>query len=336
MQDSHVYATTQLFHENQFLRSIIYRLELENNTLKGDPQVFSGPNSDLSVLPDKKMPGQSWLATIGPPVPLPVVNSFPPTPLAPLQIRPAPPVAENKPKKIISVVPEKPTKKKKKLPKVGPDANTEKQIYAKHSKENDNVTISDTTAVPCSKSITISNTTTETNIKTETSNQQFTFSITTPATLQATSDSELLRKKEPVQAVPLYPDHSHPANCSLAKNEQKQQQDDHTSNGTSSTPMLSPMVNYSSSIASSCCSNSVRGEEEEDRDISLAKSSDSTCTKSNQHEFDDLLLFDDDDNDTKGFQGIFKSFVDAGGDLDFSTDWNTTTEWNMDTLFDSF
>ncbi|KAI9013858.1 hypothetical protein CLU79DRAFT_385194 [Phycomyces nitens] len=35
VQDSHLFATSQLFQENQYLRSIIYRLETENFALKG-------------------------------------------------------------------------------------------------------------------------------------------------------------------------------------------------------------------------------------------------------------------------------------------------------------
>ncbi|OAD67175.1 basic-leucine zipper transcription factor, partial [Phycomyces blakesleeanus NRRL 1555(-)] len=35
VQDNHLFATTQLFQENQYLRSVIYRLETENFALKG-------------------------------------------------------------------------------------------------------------------------------------------------------------------------------------------------------------------------------------------------------------------------------------------------------------
>jgi hypothetical protein len=253
------------------LRSIIHHLELENNALRGDTS-------------DASMPGPSWLATVGPPVSLPLINAFPPTPLAPLKIRPALPILENKPKKTVS---DKPTKKKKYQQLIKEMDKSEKQIDAKFPEENtvqDN-SMSSTIPIPSSVMYT-----------TETPSQQFTFSITTPATLRASSDSEHLCKKEQVQAVPLYPDHSHPANCLLAQSKPK---NDHCS-----TAIPSPHTDSSSSIAN------IGGGEEGCASPSATKSSESTCiSKSNSHEFDDLLLFDDDDEDTKSLQGLLKSIV---------------------------
>ncbi|KAG2228828.1 hypothetical protein INT48_007079, partial [Thamnidium elegans] len=64
--------------------------------------------------------------------------------------------------------------------------------------------------------------------------QQIKFAISTPATLQADSYNESVRKSEQIPAVQLYPDHKHPANYMIGRKQ-------------NITPMLSPTINYNSS-----------------------------------------------------------------------------------------
>jgi hypothetical protein len=248
-----------LFQENHHLRSIIYRLELELGSLKGIP---------VGHLDDNK----SWLSSIGPP---PTMNSFHPAPaphlsLAPLQIRPAP--IASKPRKIVPNIAPEPKKQKKQHIK----SNTEEIEIKQQSTDASNKKTS------CSSpSVTSSSNPTATTTHTDNNShgQQFTFSITTPDILRASSNNELIRKNEQIQAVQLYPDHSHPANCLLENKKQKQ----------ATTPVLSPQ--YTSSIVRSVTSFC----DEDEVDKNLIPS-----------------------NENQEFNDILKPFLDTRGNFDFS------------------
>ncbi|KAL7319583.1 DNA-binding transcription factor yap1 [Mucor circinelloides] len=302
VQDSHVYSTTRLFNENQQLRSIIHMLELEINTLKGAPADFA-TNPDIPLM-QKKYPSQSWLANIGPSIPLPVINSFPPTPLAPLKIHPSLPSTyhenNSKLKKTISIMPEEKKQKKpaeqQKPVVLESFVNNSKQAALKQLKIN-----------KPSKKLR--------RLDADTTSQQFTFAITTPATLRADSNNDLARKNAQIESVQLYPGHSHPANCMFVNNKQTEHMPNvtHSTNSTT-TPVLSPR--YTSSVASSCsgnsCTSSPSGEEAGDTMEHTSPTAENTC--------DDLLLFDhaEDDMEDTGINDILKHFFDPTGSLDLS------------------
>ncbi|KAI8887850.1 hypothetical protein K501DRAFT_211287 [Backusella circina FSU 941] len=198
VQDSHMLATAHLFQENQQLKAVIYRLELENFALKG----ISVDMVDMPEMPLKSTAAhRHWL----PPSSLqqPPLSSLPT--LAPIQIRPSPSTA-NSPSHPVPILPQ--------------------QKKAKISPKNE---------LPAKKKTTsLSNTATKgQNVD---SSQQFTFSISTPATLRASANTQSSQTTEQIQMVPLYPDHSHPANQHF---ESKPAQP--TSVGTI-TPILSPVT----------------------------------------------------------------------------------------------
>lgn len=307
VQDSHVYSTTRLYNENQQLRSIVYTLELEINALKGAPADYMG-NADIPRM-EKKYPGQSWLANIGPSIPLPVINSFPPTPLAPLRIHPSlPSTYHESSSKLKTSATSTPVEKKQKtsteLQKpvaLASFVDNSKQVAPKPSK----ITKSSTSLTKRAK-----------KSAADPASQRFTFAITTPATLRADSNNDLARKNTQIEAVQLYPGHSHPANCMLDNNKQT----DHMPNVTQSThstiitPALSP--HYTSSVASSCsgqsCTSSPSGEEAGDTMEPPPPTEDVMC--------DDLLLFDhaDDAVQDLGLSDILKHFFNPTGNLDLS------------------
>lgn len=231
-----MYATSQLFQENQHLRSIIYRLETELGNFKGAPLGSSG--------------NKSLLTSLGPPPNLNYLQTVPPLPQshAPLQIRPSP-VVINKPRKIVPHVPEQ-IKKPKDHHKSDSDLENDKKM-----------------SLPSPSPTT---TTDNQNANENSCGQQFTFSITTPATLRASSNSELVRKNEQIQVVQLYPDHSHPANCLLENKKEPVQKQ-------ASPPFLSPLTQYNPcDMAGSVASFSSSSDEEEK-------------TARNEKEFNDML-----------------------------------------------
>lgn len=238
-----MYATSQLIQENQHLRSIIYRLETELGHFKGAP-LGSSVNKSL-------------LSSLGPPPNLNYLQTAAPYPQshAPLQIRPSP-VAAHKPRKIVPHVPEQ-TKKPKNHHKSDFDSENG------HGK----------TSLPSPSPTTV----TESKNPAENScGQQFTFSISTPATLRASSNNELVRKNEQIQVVQLYPDHSHPANCLLENKKEPIQKQ-------TSIPFLSQY--NPGNVAGSVASLSSFSDEEEK-------------TVRNEKEFNDMLqpLLDSSEN----------------------------------------
>lgn len=166
--------------------------------------------------------------------------------LLPLQIRPA--SVEHC---TLRIIPNSPDKKKKKVHHESTSENVQNTASKKSKK-----VITKKTSPPSTKS----------SPPNSTSSQQFTFAITTPATLRASSNSESARKNEQIQAVQLYPNHSHPANYLLEKNYKTK---------TDVTPALSP-TNYSSN--DSVISSSSDEEEK-------------TADKKTQ-EFTDIMLLD--------------------------------------------
>lgn len=70
MQDNHFYATAQLIQENQYLRSIVYRLEAENFALKGIhiqfPNTYYHPSWTDYHLPPVCPPPMSIAASSSP------------------------------------------------------------------------------------------------------------------------------------------------------------------------------------------------------------------------------------------------------------------------------
>ncbi|GAN10402.1 hypothetical protein MAM1_0351d09943 [Mucor ambiguus] len=308
VQDSHIYSTTRLFNENQQLRSIVYTLELEINALKGASVDFMA-NANIPRM-EKRCPGQSWLANIGPIIPLHVINSFPPTPLAPLRIHPSLPSTYHESKiklkaSTTSISEEKKQKKpaEQQMPvALASFVDNSKQVALKPSK------ITKPNSTP-TKRMRISDT--------ESTNQRFTFAITTPATLRADSSNDLARKNTQIEAVQLYPGHSHPANCMFDNNKQTDHMPNvtHSTHSTLITPALSP--HYPSSVASSCsgasCTSSPSGEEAGDiLEHTPPPPADNMC--------DDLLLFDhvDDEMENEGLNNILKHFFDPTGNLDLS------------------
>lgn len=322
VQDSHIYSTTRLFNENQQLRSIVHILELEVNALKGTPLDLI-VNANISLM-QKKLPNQSWLANIGPSIPLPDINSFPPTPLAPLKIHSSRPETynndDNKPKKVAPItMPEEKKQKKQaaqqKTIKPSSFVNGSK-IDLQHSKINK---IND---MPTKKSMKPS---------TENDNQQFTFAITTPATLRAHSNNNLARKNTQIEAVQLYPDHSHPANSMFDKKNQNNKLPDHTQDVThsiiSTTPALSP--HYTSSVASSCSGNSCVSSPSGEEDIEYK----SKTTSNNDH----LLFENAEENEQVGLKDIFKQLFDPTGNIDLSAfNTNATNDWAMENLLEQY
>ncbi|KAL9545503.1 hypothetical protein MBANPS3_007112 [Mucor bainieri] len=322
VQDSHVYSTTRLFNENQQLRSIVYTLELEINALKGAPMDFMA-NADIPRT-EKKYPGQSWLANIGPSIPLPVINSFPPTPLAPLRIHPSLPSTyqeSNSKFKASTTSAQEEKKPKKPMEEPKPVAlasfvDNIKQVAPKPSKTGKPSTAPTKRARKSDA---------------DSTSQRFTFAITTPATLRADSNNDLARKNTQVEAVQLYPGHSHPANCMFDNNKQTDHMP-HVTHSTHSaiiTPALSP--HYTSSVASSCssgnsCTSSPSGEAAEDTILELPP------PPPTENMCDDLLLFDhaDDDMEDVGLNDILQHFFDPTGNLDLSA-FNTQTpnDWEV-------
>ncbi|KAK4516219.1 Mannan polymerase II complex anp1 subunit [Mucor velutinosus] len=306
VQDSHVYSTTRLFNENQQLRSIVYTLELEINALKGVPFDFT-TNSDIPRM-EKKCPSQSWLANIGPSIPLSVINSFPPTPLAPLRIHPSHPsnYQGNNSKASATSMPEEKNQKEpteqQKLVALANFADKSKQMALRPSK----IIKSSTASTKRTK-----------KSHADTASQRFTFAITTPATLRADSNSDFARKNTQIEAVQLYPGHSHPANCMLDNNKQTDHMPyvTHSTHSTNITPVLSP--HYISSVASSCsgnsCTSSPSGEEARD-------TMEHTSQPPAEDMGDDLLLFDHatDEVEEVGLNDILKHFFDPTGNLDLS------------------
>lgn len=326
VQDSHIYSTTRLFNENQQLRSIIHTLELEINALKGTPLNMIA-DADVPLM-QKKLPNQSWLANIGPSIPLPDINSFPPTPLAPLKIHSSRPETYNnddsKPKKVAPIA--MPEEKKRKKQAVQQKLMTLSSFVSGNKVDLRHSKINKTNDLPTKKSMKPS---------TENDNQQFTFAITTPATLRAYSNNNLARKNTQIEAVQLYPDHSHPANNMFDKKNQNNKLPDHmpdvTHSTTSNTPILSP--HYTSSVASSCsgnsCVNSPLGEEEEEEDIEHKPK-----TASNNN----YLLFENEGkNEQAGLNDIFKQLFDPTGNLDLSI-FNThaTNDWAMESVLEQY
>lgn len=228
-----MYATSQLFQENQHLRSIIYRLDSELGNFKGAPLGSSG--------------NKSLLTSLGPLPNLNYLQAVPPLPQshAPIQIRPSTAVM-NKPRKIVPHDPEQ-IKKPKNHHKSDSDL------------ENDKTSLPSPTMTTDSK-----------NANENSCGQQFTFSITTPATLRASSNNELVRKNEQIQVVQLYPDHSHPANCLLENKKEPVQKQ-------TSPPFSSPLTQYNpGNMAVSVASFSSSSDEEEK-------------TVRNEKEFNDML-----------------------------------------------
>lgn len=228
-----MFATSQLLQENQHLRSIIYRLETELGQFKG-----------ASL-------GSSLLSSLGPPPNLNYLQTAAPYPQshAPLQILPSP-VAINKPRKIVPHVREQ-TKK----PKIHRKSDSESESDQRK------------TSLPSPSPTTI----TESKKSAQNScGQQFTFSISTPATLRASSNNDFIRKNEQIQAVQLYADHSHPANCLLENKKEPTQEQ-------ASNPFSSLFTQYNpGTVASSVASFSSSSDEDEK-------------TEKNEKEFDDML-----------------------------------------------
>jgi hypothetical protein len=323
VQDSHIYFTTRLFNENQQLRSIIHILELEINALKGTPlDLITNANVPLM---QKKLPNQSWLANIGPSIPLPDINSFPPTPLAPLKIHSSRLETYNndgnKPKKVIPIaMPEEKKQKKQvvqqKAIKLSSFVNGNK-IDLQRSK------INKTNDILTKKSMKSS---------TENDNQQFTFAITTPATLRAHSSNNLARKNTQIEAVQLYPDHSHPANSMFDKKNQNNKQPYHMSDVTHSTTSITPVLSphHTSSTASSCSGNScVSSPSGEEADIE--------CKPNTIFNNDHLLFESHEENEQAGLNDIFKQLFDSTGDIDLSVfNTNATNDWTMENVLEQY
>ncbi|KAI7894818.1 uncharacterized protein EV154DRAFT_599647 [Mucor mucedo] len=268
VQNSHHHATTQLYQENQQLRFIIYRLELEISNLKG------------TTIDNRS---ESCLLSVGPP---PDLKAFLPSPppkfssLIPLQIRPS--SVEGTLKIIPNASPEKKRKK--------PD----------HHEESSNTATKKTEA---KKTLSRkSNSASSKPAPSNASSQQFTFSITTPATLRATSNNESARKSEQIEAVQLYPDHSHPANYLLERNHRRPK--------TDMTPALSP-TNFSSN----------------DSVISSSSEEDDKTSHNKTKEFTDVLLDIVDDFDFSEFTSedisapdlAFNSLLESPSDQSWET-----------------
>lgn len=284
-------------------------------------------NADFPLM-EKKNPGLSWLANIGPSIPLPVINSFPPTPLAPLRIHPSIPSTYHETNRKIntsatSIPDAKPVEQQKPVALTSFVNDTSKQAAPKPSK------------------ITKLNTAPTKKTKRSDTNQRFTFAITTPATLRADSNNDLARKNTQIEAVQLYPGHSLPGNCMFDNNKQR----DHMSNVTRSahptiiTPALSP--HYTASVASSCsgnsCSSSPSGEE-------VGDTMEHTPPPPAEDMCDDLLLFDhiDDEMEDVGLNDILKQFFDPTCNIDLSVfntqapnDWEAQQYqiWSTNILF---
>lgn len=220
--------------------------------------------------------------SVGPP---PDLKAFLPSPppkfasLIPLQIRPS--SVEGTLKIIPNTSPEK--KRKKPDHHEESDDTTSKKPEAKNTVPKKSNSVSGKAAP-------------------NTSGQQFTFSITTPATLRATSNNESARKSEQIEAVQLYPDHSHPANYLLEKN--------HRRTKTDITPALSP-TNFNSN----------------DSVISSSSDEEDKTTNNKAKEFSDVLLDIADDFDFSEFtsEDISTPTLAFNSLLEGSTDQNWTT-----------
>jgi hypothetical protein len=243
-------ATAHLFQENQQLKAVIYRLELENYALKG----ISVDMVDMPEVPTKGTP-RNWL-------PGSQQQSSLPT-LAPIQIRPSPSTTGSP--SMSHPVPILPQQKKAKL-------SPKNELAAKKN------------STLLSKGQNVD------------SNQQFTFSISTPDTLRASVNNTNSQNCETIQMVPLYPDHSHPANQHF-ENKAK-------SVGTI-TPILSPVTASSPVSVASCRSDSYSVGSE----MAFKKDDESTL---------DTLLFGNSTEDNK-FGSLLEPLFNTSEEFDISS-----------------
>lgn len=216
---------------------------------------------------DNHSGNESCLLSVGPPPDLNALLPSPPTRFAsliPLQIRPS--SIESCTLKIIPNVPDK--KKKKIHHSSNSEADSCDTVTSEPESKQTKKAITKTSSSSATKSsVPINNT----------SGQRFTFSVTTPATLRASSNNESARKNEKIETVQLYPDHSHPANYLLEKSH------NNAATKTDITPALSP-TNHSSNDSVTSGSS-----DEDDKIIT---------TDNNVEEFNDI-------------------FLDTSGDFDF-------------------
>ncbi|KAI8083097.1 uncharacterized protein BX664DRAFT_388193 [Halteromyces radiatus] len=183
VQDNHIFATNQLFQENHHLRSIICRLEAENIALKGvTPLANSINNHDLNLFSSSSpqfntlglLPQQNLLLP-------PVMTGYQP-------IQPNPITNKENKKSINQPKPlaAKPPVCQQQIQPIHKSIKTKKKEQNRKQKNQNQQTL-------------------------QPEQQEFTFSITTPATLRA----DTLEKNpsvDTIELVPLYhPDHHHPA-----------------------------------------------------------------------------------------------------------------------------
>lgn len=204
----------------------------------------------------EKKPGRSWLASIGPSVPLSIINSFPSNPPPPLQIRPLLAMNNSRTSKKLISAASKGSDRKKLKP-----VNKNQQNNTQLSSNNDE-------------------------------NQEFTFAITTPDTLRAHNENNSFKRNEVIQAVQLYPDHSHPANSLLEKMPSVPIEEN--------TVVLSPVQMYTSSISS--CDSVISSGGDEDSNNEDKKSEKYNVDQDNlvfTEELHDMLkpFFDSSSND---------------------------------------
>ncbi|KAI8642625.1 hypothetical protein BD408DRAFT_177308 [Parasitella parasitica] len=194
VQDAHLVATAQLVRENQQLRAIIYRLESENNALKGIPMQPYQSQAPPPIHQTVSRTTSSNYATIAP--------LLPQTPNQQQLLLPA--YLPNSPSSVSSIL--HPTSSS--VNQMMILASSSLQQYPMSPVVS--AAIQNTSPTPSTKTISkkVSSKHYKTTPPPPPNNQplEYTFSISTPASLRpSTSSSSKHNRPEPVELVQLYP-----------------------------------------------------------------------------------------------------------------------------------